>query len=146
MTDASDDVLGPIDIVILEFSGGKLAGETAGELLKLIDNGTIRLYDLLVIRKEEDGTFSGIDLTDVDDQHVGGLAVFAGARSGLLDDDDITEAADAMEPGTVGALIVYENRWAEPFVAAAVREGGRMIATSRIPAQDLLDALDALDA
>ena len=65
MTDApdDDDVLGPIDIVILEFSGGKLAGETAGELLSLIDAGIIRLYDLLVVRKDEDGTFSGIDLT-----------------------------------------------------------------------------------
>jgi len=146
MTDATDDVLGPIDIVILEFSGGKLAGETAAELLKLIDTGIIRLYDLLVIRKEADGSFSGIDLSDVDDEHVGQLTVFAGARSGLLDDSDVAEAAEAMEPGTVGALIVYENRWAEPFVAAAVREGGRMIATSRIPAQDVLDALDALDA
>ena len=146
MTDASDDVLGPIDIVILEFSGGKLAGETAGELIKLIDAGIIRLYDLLVIRKEADGTFSGIDLSDVDDEHVGGLTVFAGARSGLLDDNDVAEAAEAMEPGTVGALIVYENRWAEGFVGAAVREGGRMIATTRIPAQDVLDALDALDA
>ena len=146
MTDASDDVLGPIDIVILEFSGGKLAGETAGELLKLIDAGIVRLYDLVVIRKEADGTFTGIDLSDVDDEHVGGLAVFAGARSGLLDDSDVQQAADAVEPGTVAALIVYENRWAEPFVAAALREGGRMIATTRIPAQDLLDALDALDA
>ena len=146
MTDATDDVLGPIDIVILEFSGGKLAGETAGELLALIDNGIIRLYDLLVIRKEADGSFSGIDLADVDDEHVGRLTVFAGARSGLLDDNDIAEAAGAMEPGTVGALIVYENRWAEPFVAAAVREGGRMIATTRIPAQDVLDALDALES
>jgi hypothetical protein len=146
MTDATDDVLGPIDIVILEFSGGKLAGETAGELLKLIDTGIIRLYDLLVIRKEADGSFSGIDLADVDDEHVGSLTVFAGARSGLLDDNDVAEAAAAMEPGTVGALIVYENRWAEPFVAAAVREGGRMIATTRIPAQDVLDALDALEA
>ena len=147
MTDApdDDDVLGPIDIVILEFSGGKLAGETAGELLSLIDAGIIRLYDLLVVRKEEDGTFSGIDLTDVDDEHVGGLAVFAGARSGLLGDDDIQEAADAMEPGTVAALIVYENRWAERFVAAALREGGRMIATTRIPAQDVLAVLDALE-
>jgi uncharacterized membrane protein len=148
MTDPAtdDDVLGPIDIVILEFSGGKLAGETAGELLNLIESGIIRLYDLLVVRKDADGTFSGIDLTDVDDEHVGGLTAFAGARSGLLGDDDIKQAADAMEPGTVAALIVYENRWAERFVAAAVREGGRMIATTRIPAQDVLAVLDALEA
>jgi uncharacterized membrane protein len=147
MTDATDDdVLGPIDYVIIEFSGGKLAGESARELLTLVENGIIRLYDLLVIRKDEDGTFSGIDLTDVDESSIGGLTAFAGARSGLIGDDDLKEAADALEPGTVAALIVYENRWAEPFVAAARREGGRMIATARIPAQDLLDALDALDA
>ena len=146
MTDATDDVLGPIDIVILEFSGGKLAGETAAELLKLIDTGIIRLYDLLVIRKEADGSFSGIDVSDVDDEHVGQLTVFAGARSGLLDDSDVAEAAEAMEPGTVGALIVYENAWARPFVAAVRQAGGELVASARIPADAVNEALELLDA
>jgi hypothetical protein len=77
---------------------------------------------------------------------VGGLVSFAGATSGLLTDDDIAQAADAMEPGTIGALIVYENAWAAGFVEAAHREGGQLIASQRISAQDLIDALDAADA
>ena len=92
--------------------------------------------------KEADGSFSGVAL----DQLGSSFAAFTGARSGLLGDDDLKEAADALAPGTVAALIVYENSWARPFVAAALRAGGDMVATARIPAQDVMAALDALEA
>lgn len=146
MTDENDDVLGPIDFIVIEFSGGLLAGQTAAELVALVDNGTIRIYDLVVVRKDADGTVSGVDLSEVADGSLGGFGTLGGARSGLISDEDITLAAEAIEADTFAAFILYENRWAEPFVDAARREGGRMIASSRIPAQDLLDVLDALDA
>lgn len=145
MTDENDDVLGPIDFIIIEFSGGLLAGQTAAELVALVDNGTIRLYDLIVVRKDADGTVSGVDLSDVADGSLGGFGTLGGARSGLISDEDVKLAADAIAPDTVAALILYENRWAEPFVDAARREGGQMIVSSRVPAQDLLDVLDELD-
>jgi len=137
---------GPIDFVLLEFHGDQVTGRAARELQALVDQGTIRLYDLVVVRKDEDGTFSGVALDDLDADGAGGFAAFAGARSGLLGDDDLQLAADAMEPGTVAALLVYENAWAIPFVAAAREAGGSMIASARIPAQDVMDALDALDS
>ena len=143
MTDENDDVLGPIDFLTIEFTGGKLAGETATALENLIDNGTIRLYDLAVVRKAADGSFTVADGTDGAD--LDGFAAFAGARSGLLGDDDFRLAAETMDADTVAVIFVYENRWAENFVSAARREGGQMIASARIPAQDILDALDALD-
>ena len=71
---------------------------------------------------------------------------FAGARSGLIGHDDVQQAGDAMTPGTTAALLVFENAWAAPFVAAARKNGGEVIASMRIPAQDVMDALDALDA
>ncbi len=137
-----DDIHGPVDFVLLEFPGDREpTGEAAAELARLVESGIIRLYDLAVIQKQADGTFSGIVLDEIE-----GFAAFAGARSGLLGDDDLAEAAAAMAPGTIAALIVYENAWAAPFVGAARRAGGELIATARIPAQDLMDALDALDA
>lgn len=146
MTDASDDdVLGPIDYVLIEFTRGQVVGESAAELLHLVDTGIIRLYDVAILAKDADGAFSKVELTDVNEAAIGGLITFAGAQSGLLGDEDYAAAAEAMEPDTVAALLVYENRWAERFVSAARREGGRMIATARIPAQDVLDALDALE-
>ena len=138
-------VHGPIDFLLIEFPGDRVTGAAADALMGLVERGIIRVYDLLIVRKADDGTFTGIDVSDVSADHVGGFAAFTGARSGLLGDDDLRQAADAMEPGTVAALIVYENSWAVPFVAAARDAGGQVIASARIPAQDVMDALDALE-
>ena len=140
------DVHGPIDFVLLEFPGDRLTGAAADALLDLVERGIVRIYDLTVIRKAEDGSFSGLEINDLSADEIGGFTAFAGARSGLLGDDDLTQAADAMKPGTVAALIVYENSWATPFVAAARDAGGQVIASARIPAQDVMDALDTLEA
>jgi hypothetical protein len=147
MSDSADGTVhGPIDFVLIEFPGDRLTRAAADALMDLVDRGIVRVYDLLVIRKEDDGSFSGIDVSDLSEDHVGGFTAFAGARSGLLDDDDVHQAADTMKPGTVAALIVYENAWAVPFVAAARDAGGQVVASARIPAQDVMDALDALEA
>ncbi|HEU4947658.1 MAG TPA: DUF6325 family protein [Kribbella sp.] len=137
------DVHGPIDFVLIEFPGDRLTGEAAEALLDLVDRGVIRLYDLTVISKHEDGSIEVLELGD--SAGVDGFAYFAGARSGLIGDDDMQQAAAAMEPGTVAALIIYENSWAIPFVAAARNNGGELIASARIPATDVMAALEALE-
>lgn len=134
---------GPIDFVLLEFPNERTDGSAAQALLDLVEAGTIRLLDLVVARKEEDGTVSVIDVDAAGD--VTSFVQFAGARSGLLGDDDIAEAGTALSPGTTAALIVFENAWAAPFVAAARANGGELVASMRIPAQDVIDALDALE-
>jgi len=139
------DVHGPVDFVLLEFTGNRLTGRAAEELLNLVDRGIVHVYDILVVGKDEDGGAYAVDLEQGAGQ-VGGFAEFQGARSGVLADDDLQQAADAMEPGTLAALIVYENTWAIPFVAAARESGGELIASGRIPVQDVIDALDDLDA
>jgi Family of unknown function (DUF6325) len=140
------DVHGPIDFLLVEFQAERMTGEAAAALLDLVERGIVRVYDLLVVRKELDGTFSGIDLADISADGLGGFAAFAGARSGLLGDDDLAQAADAMEPGTMAAMIVYENTWAIPFVAAAQRNGAQVIASARIPADVVTEVLDELEA
>ncbi len=145
MTEAEEHVVGPVDFIILEAREENLTGEAGAALLDLVDRGIVRIFDLLLIRKDEDGSFSGIDISDLDADHLGGFAAFAGARSGLLGDDDLAEAAEALTPGTVAALIVYENAWAVPFVAAARRAGAEVVASARIPADVLNEVLDALE-
>ena len=137
------DVHGPIDFVLLEFAGDKLTGEPAKALADLIDRGVVRLYDLMVVSKELDGSIRELEISE---SSAGGFNVFAGARSGLLGDDDVSQAAAAMEPGTVAALIIYENAWAKPFVAAVRNSGGELIASTRIPAPVVMEALDNLEA
>ena len=137
---------GPIDFLLLEFDADKMTGEAAAALFELVEQGIIRIYDLLIIRKEADGTIVGVDLNDVSADSIGGFAVFAGARSGLLGDDDLAAAGGVLDPGTAAALLVYENTWAIPFVAAATKADARLIASARIPADIVMSVLDELDA
>lgn len=139
------DVHGPIDFVLLEFTGDKLTGRAAEEVLRLADNGTIRLFDVMFVGKSPDGEVYAVDLAAEALAEALGVERLAGARSGLLADDDINAAAEAMMPGTLAVMIVYENAWAIPFIAAARESGGEMVATARIPADEVMAALDALE-
>ncbi len=143
-TAATTDVHGPVDFLLLEFPRGGLTGEVGPALRDLVEQGTVRIYDLTVISKDGDGAVEVLELTDPA-SGVGSFSWFAGARSGLISDSDMAEAAGAMEPDTVAALIIYENSWAAPFVAAAQGSGGQVIASQRIPATDVAEALDALE-
>ncbi len=139
------EVHGPIDFILMEFSADRLTGEAGQALLDLVDAGIIALYDVLVVGKADDGNVYTLDLVEDADQ-IGGFADLAGVRSGLLTDEEMHEAAAAMQPGTLAVLIVYENTWAVPFIAAAMESGGELIAGARISAQDVMAALDALEA
>jgi Family of unknown function (DUF6325) len=139
--------VGPIDIVVIGYGpDAPMTGEAAPLLVELVERGIIRVLDVMFVTKKEDGTYSGFDATDLSEKGVGDFSVFEGASSGLLGDEDAAKAADAIEPGSSVVMIVYENRWAAPFIAAVRRNGGVPIAFERIPAQDVIDALDALDA
>jgi hypothetical protein len=139
--------LGPIDIVVIAYPpGAPMTGEAAGMLVDLVDREIIRVLDAMFVMKNEDGTFSGFDASDLSGKDVGDFAVFEGASSGLLGDDDAEKAADAIEPGSAAVVLVYENRWAAPFVAAVRRNGGVPVAFQRVPVQDVIDALDAVEA
>jgi hypothetical protein len=136
---------GPVDFVLLEFPLEGLTGRPSEELTKLVEQGVVRIFDLLIVAKDEDGSVQVLELTDP-----GGpgeaFSYFAGAQSGLLGEEDVAEAAGAILPGRVAALIVYENIWAAPFVAAVRDSGGELVASTRIPAPDVMEALDALEA
>jgi hypothetical protein len=145
--EASDAELGPVDIVVIAYpAGAPMTGEAAPLLVDLVERGIIRVLDAMFVMKNEDGTFSGFDATDLDERGVGDFTVFEGASSGLIGEDDVARTADEIEPGSAAVLIVYENRWAAPFIAAVRRNGGVPVAFERIPVQDLIDALDAAEA
>ena len=144
MSVAELDEMGPIDYVVLEWPGRQPNGEAAPHLVDLVDRGLIRIVDLAFVTKDEDGSVAGLELSELGEQ-VEQFAAFAGASSGLLGDDDLNEAANALEPGTSAAVLVYENRWAAPLAAALRRSGGELVASGRIPIQDLEAALDAAE-
>jgi hypothetical protein len=141
---AEDIEMGPVDYILVEWPGRQPNGEAMPYLVDLVDRGLIRIVDLTFITKDEDGTIAGLELADLGD--VAELAVFEGASSGLIHEDDVANAAEVLEPGTSAALLVYENAWAAPFATAVRRSGGQLVASGRIPAEDLLAALDAAEA
>ena len=135
--------LGPVDIVVIGYPvDAPLTGSAAQALLDEVDKGTINVLDALFVTKNEDGTFSGFNATGLEQNQVGDWQVFEGASSGLLGDDDVSTAADAIEPGTSAVMIMYENRWAVPFIAAVHQNGGVFVDAQRIPHQALIDAVE----
>jgi hypothetical protein len=143
--DTDDIEMGPIDYLLVEWPGKQPEGEIAPYLVDLVDRGLIRILDLVFLAKGDDGSIAAMEIADVGGE-VAELAIFEGASSGLLDDEDIDEAGTALEPGTSAALLVYENTWAGPFAAAVRRSGGQLVASGRIPINDVLAALDAVEA
>lgn len=137
---------GPIDFLLVEFDGSTPAtGGPGRALLDLVERGIVEVYDLLVVEKDGDGDVAVVDIATIDSDVAGDLALLAGAQSGLLDDDDVAAAGEVLEPGTLGALLVYENTWAAPFVAAVRDAGGELVAAQRITADVIQEALDEYD-
>jgi hypothetical protein len=138
--------MGPIDYLVVEFPGSRMTGEGLPLLVDLVDRGIIRILDLALAKKEPDGTVRGILIADLDGDEQLDLAVFEGASSGLLDEDDIAAAGSALQPGSAAGILIYENVWAGPFAAALRRAGGHLVASGRLPAPDVLEALEAAEA
>ena len=139
--------LGPIDLVVIAYPpGAPMTGEAVPLFMDLVESGTIRVLDVMFVAKDEDGRYFGFEAKDLDDKGVGDYRTFEGASSGLLGDEDAAMAAEAMEPGSAGVMIVYENRWAAPFAAAVRRNGGVLVDNQRIPVQHLIETLDAVEA
>ena len=132
--------MGPIDYIVLEWPGRQPTGEAIPLLLDLVDRGIIRIIDVAFMAKDEDGTVGALDLASLDR-----ASEFEGASSGLLAQEDLEEAAGALEPGSAAAVLVWENRWAAPVAVAMRRSGGQLVASGRIPVQAVLAALDAVE-
>jgi hypothetical protein len=139
-------LVGPIDYLAVEFPGARLTGEGLSALLDLVSRGIIRVLDLRVAKVAENGEVTMVAITDLDGDGTLDLAVFEGVQSGLLGEDDVAESAALIQPGNAVGLLLYENTWAAPFVAALRRQGADVIAGGRIPASEVIAALDELEA
>ncbi len=145
MTETSLDELGPVDYLIVEFPAGasNFTGEMAAELVALVDAGTIRVIDVLILTKNEDGSVDATELSDVEE--LGALQAIETELAELLAEDDVLHLAAAMEPGRTAGVLIWENIWAAPFASAARRAGCQLIANGRIPIQAIIASIEADD-
>jgi hypothetical protein len=139
------DTLGPISYLIVEFPGNKMTGEGFATLLDLVDRGVIRILDLVFVTRDTDGSLRALELQDIDRDGQFDLAVFAGASSGLLSESDLAEAASVIEPGSAAGILIFENRWAIPFIESLRRGKAQLVSAGYIPHSDLVAALDAVE-
>jgi hypothetical protein len=146
MTETSLDELGPVDYVVVEFPAGasNFTGEMATELLRLVDSGTIRVIDVLILTKDTDGNVEATELSDVGE--LGELQALETQLAELLAEEDVAHLAAAMEPGSTAGVLIWENLWAAPFASAARHSGGQLIANGRIPIQAIIAAIQADEA
>ena len=145
MTQDPLEEMGPIDYVVLEWPGKQPDGSVVPLILDAVDRGLIRILDVAVMAKGDDGSVAALDLADLAADETS-FAEFEGASAGLLGQEDLEEAAAALQPGTSAAVLVWENRWAAPIAIALRRSGGQLVASGRIPVQAILASLDAVEA
>ncbi len=140
------DSLGPVDYIVVEFPAGasSFTGEMAEELLALVEAGTIRVIDVLILTKNEDGTVDAMELSDI--EQLGPLQTVEAQLAELLAEEDVEHLAAAIDPGTTAGVLIWENLWAAPFASAARRSGGQLIATGRIPIQAIIASIEADEA
>ena len=143
MTEVSLDELGPVDYLVVEFPAGasSFTGEMAAELLALVDSGTIRVIDVLILTKDADGTVEATELSDIGE--LGELQAIEAELGELLAADDVEHLAAAMEPGSTAGVLIWENLWAAPFASAVRHSGGQLIANGRIPIQAIIASIQA---
>jgi len=137
------DELGPVDWIVVEFPGSKFNGQIAPALMDLVERDLIRVLDLLVLKKDADGSLEAFELSDLDEGEIGDLRTYESELAMLLSEEDVTSLAAAIEPGSSAGVLIWENTWAAPFASAVRRSGGQLVASGRIPIQALLAAVEA---
>jgi hypothetical protein len=145
MSAEANEALGPISYLIAEFPGAKMTGEGLAELVRLVDQGVVRILDLQFVIHRADGSIEALELDALDLEGSFDLTVFEGVSSGMLDDSDLADAQSAIQPGSAAAILIFENRWATPFVQALRRSDAQLVAAGYIPHDLLVASLDATD-
>jgi uncharacterized membrane protein len=128
--------IGPVEYIVVGFPGNEFTGEIAPAIADLVESKTIRIHDLVFITKDANGGFGAVEFDEHD-----GLSAFAsidGEIGGVIGNDDIEHAAEALEPGSSAALLVWEDRWARPLLDAFVDANAVLLEGGRIP-HDLIE-------
>lgn len=137
--------VGPVSYLIVEFPGNRMTGRGLPMLAELVERGIIRVLDLVFVTRAHDGTTMRVELRDLAGAAEVDVSILEGASSGLVDDADIAEAEAAIQPGSSAGILVFENRWAAPFVDELRAGGAELVAAGYVPRDALLDSLEARD-
>jgi len=125
--------IGPVDYMIVSFPGNNFTGEIGPAIAELVENGTIRIIDAAFVGKNADGDTVAMEMTELDPDVQAGLERAGVEIGGLFNEDDLQDAADALEPNSSAALLVWENVWAAKVAQKMRDAGGQLVAFERLP-------------
>jgi hypothetical protein len=125
--------IGPVDYAIVAFPGNRFRGEIAPALDELVKANTIRIIDIAFVGKDAEGDVVAAELTELDPDVQKSLESVGIEVQGLLNEEDLKEAAEGLEPNSSAALIVWENVWARKVTQAMRDAGGVLLAFERLP-------------
>jgi uncharacterized membrane protein len=128
--------------MVVAFPGNHFNGEVAPALGDLVDSGTIRILDLAFVIKDADGNIAGAELEDEGSDVFQAFENLAVERGGFLNDDDLQDIGDALDPNSAAAVLVWEDLWAERFATAVRNSGGVLVDIQRIPHEIVQAAID----
>ena len=135
--------IAPVDYIAVAFPGNKFSGAILPEIKRLIDAGTIRVLDLVILTKDEEGNVAAIEVSEASPELAASLSALGIEGKNLLGQDDFDDIGEALEPNSTCGLMVWENVWAAPFGSAVRRTGGQLVASGGSPIQALASALEA---
>ena len=140
--------IGPVEYMIVSFPGNRFTGEIAPALGKLVESNTIRIIDLAFVSKDTDGSIGAFELSDIDgtSSPVNEVVALGLEATGLLGEEDLMDAADALEPGSSAAMLLWEDIWAAELASALRGAGGELVTIGRIPHDVVTEAREALSA
>ena len=125
--------LGPVELLVVKFPGNQFKGEIAPALTDLVENGTIRVIDILFANKDADGTVEMVEVNDLDDADFRRFDPVVTDVTDLLNAEDVDALTRALEPNSSAALLLFENTWATRFCDALVNANAELVLNERIP-------------
>jgi uncharacterized membrane protein len=134
--------LGPVELLVVKFPGNEFRGEIAPALRELVENGTIRIIDLLFIKKDADGTVTANELMDLAPDLYEIFDPLVSDIEGLLADDDVQALAGALENNSSAGVLLFENVWATRFRDAVLNANGQLVLSECIP-RSVIEAVAA---
>lgn len=138
--------LGPVDFIALEFPGNRFKGEILPDLLDLVEREVIRIFDLLIITKDPDGTVHVRELQELDPAEMSIVDPFKADVSQMITELDIQAIAEKLENNSTAGLMLIENLWAKKTMQSMVDANGRLVMFERIPHDVVEEALSDIKA
>jgi uncharacterized membrane protein len=134
--------MGPVEYMAVSFPGNNFTGEITPALRELVDSGQIRIIDMAFVMKDEDGNIAAMEAEELDSEAGRALKAIESKVGDLINDDDLQDLGEVLEPNSSAAILLWEDLWAAKFTQAVRDAGGVLMDIQRVPHELMQGALE----